>query len=93
MSPKQSDGNDKIANGLQGLNKLLGHRTRLGICVLLARNDRRAASAGAAWLEGIAHSAGVALARVEPAPPGPDFPGLASFPEGDPFRGWLLSQG
>ncbi len=40
MSPKQSDGNDQIRSGLQGLNKLLGHRTRLGICVLLARNDQ-----------------------------------------------------
>jgi 23S rRNA (cytosine1962-C5)-methyltransferase len=60
--------------------------------LLLTRNDRRATSADEAWLEGIARRAGVALARVEPAPPGPDFPGLACFPEGDPFRGWLLSR-
>jgi DNA-binding MarR family transcriptional regulator len=30
--------NESIADTLSDLNKLLGHRTRLGICVLLARH-------------------------------------------------------
>jgi DNA-binding PadR family transcriptional regulator len=33
------DGDAQIREGLKSLSKLLGHRTRLGICVLLARND------------------------------------------------------
>lgn len=40
MSPKRSDEENTIKTGLNGLHKLLGHRTRLGICVLLARNDQ-----------------------------------------------------
>ena len=40
MSPKPPDENNQIQTGLRGLHKLLGHRTRLGICVLLARNDQ-----------------------------------------------------
>lgn len=40
MTLKRTDRNDQIQTGLRGLNKLLGHRTRLGICVLLARNDQ-----------------------------------------------------
>jgi DNA-binding MarR family transcriptional regulator len=35
MSGDDSEG---IRNALNNLNKLLGHRTRLGICVLLARH-------------------------------------------------------
>ena len=40
MTPKPTDLNDQIQTGLRGLHKLLGHRSRLGICVLLARNDQ-----------------------------------------------------
>jgi DNA-binding MarR family transcriptional regulator len=40
MTSKPVDENESIQAGLRGLNKLLGHRTRLGICVLLARNDQ-----------------------------------------------------
>lgn len=40
MTPKRTDLNDQIRTGLRGLQKLLGHRSRLGICVLLARNDQ-----------------------------------------------------
>jgi DNA-binding PadR family transcriptional regulator len=39
MPRKEADGHRQVRAGLQGLNKLLGHRGRLGICVLLARND------------------------------------------------------
>jgi hypothetical protein len=35
----------------------------------------------------VADAAGIALASVEAAPPGPDFPRLAAFPEGDAFEG------
>ena len=40
MTRQRPDENASIQSGLRGLHKLLGHRTRLGICVLLARNDR-----------------------------------------------------
>lgn len=40
MTPQRTDRNDQIQTGLRGLQKLLGHRSRLGICVLLARNDQ-----------------------------------------------------
>jgi DNA-binding MarR family transcriptional regulator len=39
MSQRHPDGDAQIQEGLRSLSKLLGHRTRLGICVLLARND------------------------------------------------------
>lgn len=39
MRHRPPDGDAQIQEGLKGLSKLLGHRTRLGICVLLARND------------------------------------------------------
>jgi len=41
-------------------------------------------------LERLADRAGRSVAGLEPAPPGPDFPGRGGFPEGDAFEGWLL---
>ena len=37
MSPETTDKGPW--SGLQGFQKILGHRSRLGICALLARND------------------------------------------------------
>lgn len=39
MPHRPPDGDTQVREGLKNLSKLLGHRTRLGICVLLARND------------------------------------------------------
>ena len=39
MPHSPPEGDNYIREGLKNLSKLLGHRTRLGICVLLARND------------------------------------------------------
>jgi DNA-binding PadR family transcriptional regulator len=39
MPRKRPDEDAEIREGLRNLSKLLGHRVRLGICVLLARND------------------------------------------------------
>lgn len=39
MSRKRASADGLIQAGLRGLNKLLGHRARLGICILLARSD------------------------------------------------------
>lgn len=55
--------------------------------LLVCRNDRAARGDLADAVRRIAAEAEVPLARVEPAPPGPDFPALAGFPEGDPFEG------
>ncbi|MEZ4216530.1 MAG: class I SAM-dependent methyltransferase [Myxococcota bacterium] len=61
--------------------------------LLVCRNDRarRGPSLGDAC-EAAARAAGVRLARLDAAPPGPDFPSLPGFPEGDPFRGVLLER-
>ena len=42
-------------------------------------------------VERVAHDASVRLSSVEPAGPGPDFPSLSGFPEGEPFRGLLVT--
>ncbi len=39
MPRRPPEGDAQIREGLKHLSKLLGHRTRLGICALLARND------------------------------------------------------
>ncbi len=40
MPDKKTDPGEAAWDGLDGFHKLLGHRGRLGICVLLARNDQ-----------------------------------------------------
>jgi len=39
MESKPDADSRQVREDLKSLNKLLGHRARLGICVLLARND------------------------------------------------------
>ena len=79
-----------VRRDLEPLAEAALGRLEPGGWLLLARNDRRAAGASEDWIPKRARQAGVALERVEPAPPGPDFPALAGFPEGGPFRAWLL---
>jgi 23S rRNA (cytosine1962-C5)-methyltransferase len=64
-------------------------RLEPGGWLLACRNDRAGRGRLRATLEEAAQAARVELAAVEPAPPGPDFPSLAGFPEGDPFEGVL----
>ena len=40
MSRRKNEPQQSDWDGLDGLDRLLEHRTRLGICVLLSRNDR-----------------------------------------------------
>jgi 23S rRNA (cytosine1962-C5)-methyltransferase len=58
-----------------------------GGTLLVCRNDRATRGALARLVEEEATRASVALARLESAPPGPDFPSLPGFPEGDPYEG------
>ena len=65
MTPKRTDENDQIQTGLRGLHKLLGHRTRLGICVLLARNDQLSFRRLKQLLEETDGSLGAQLRKLE----------------------------
>ncbi len=62
MSGDQSKG---IRNALNNLNKLLGHRTRLGICVLLARHTALSFSRLKELLEKTDGSLGAQLRKLE----------------------------
>jgi 23S rRNA (cytosine1962-C5)-methyltransferase len=64
-------------------------RLEPGGWLLACRNDRAGRGRLRAAVEEAARAARVELASVEPAPPGPDFPRLAGFPEGDPFEAVL----
>jgi len=56
--------------------------------LLVCRNDRTQRGPSLAdACEAAARASGVRLAKIEAAGPGPDFPSLRGFPEGDPFRG------
>jgi len=63
-----------------------------GGTLLVCRNDRARRGALARLVQEEATRASVALASVESAPPGPDFPSLPGFPEGDPFEGVLAQR-
>jgi len=63
-----------------------------GGTLLVCRNDRAMRGALARLVREEATRASVALAGVESAPPGPDFPSLPGFPEGDPFEGVLAER-
>ncbi|HBZ72462.1 MAG TPA: hypothetical protein DEP35_23090 [Deltaproteobacteria bacterium] len=63
-----------------------------GGTLLVCRNDRAARGGLARLVEEEATRTSVALIRLEPAPPGPDFPSLPGFPEGDPFEGVLAQR-
>lgn len=62
-------------------------RLNPGGLLLACRNDHAARDALASLIEEVAHEAGVSLDRIDNAPPGPDFPRLANFPEGNAFEG------
>jgi 23S rRNA (cytosine1962-C5)-methyltransferase len=64
-------------------------RLEPGGWLLACRNDRAGRGRLRDALEEAARAAHVALGAVEPALPGPDFPRLAGFPEGDPFEAVL----
>lgn len=65
MKRAPSDENATIQSGLRGLNKLLGHRTRLGICVLLAHNDQLSFSRLKELLEETDGNLGAQLRKLE----------------------------
>ena len=71
--------------------------------LLAARGAGPCGAAARAWA-GDALGVDLAIERVarrlhrpveslDPAPPGADHPGLAGFPEGDAFEGWLARLG
>ena len=62
MSGDESNG---IRNALNNLNRLLGHRTRLGICVLLARHTALSFSRLKELLEETDGSLGAQLRKLE----------------------------
>ncbi len=64
MSEKRNEG---IREGLGRLDKLLEHRTRLGICVLLARNDKLSFSRLKDVLQETDGSLGAHLRKLEDA--------------------------
>ena len=65
MPRKPHDGDEQIREGLNNLVKLLGHRTRLGICVLLARNDALSFSRLKELLEETDGNLGAQLRKLE----------------------------
>ncbi len=60
-----------------------------GGALLVCRNDRATRGTLARLVQEEATRESVELARLDAAPPGPDFPSLLGFPEGDPFEGVL----
>ena len=64
-------------------------RLEAGGWLLACRNDRAGRGRLRGALEEAARAARVELESIEPARPGPDFPSLAGFPEGDPFEAVL----
>jgi 23S rRNA (cytosine1962-C5)-methyltransferase len=62
-------------------------RLNPGGLLLACRNDHAARTSLASLIEEIALENGVPLERIDGAPPGPDFPRLANFPEGNAFDG------
>ena len=61
----ENNQSDEIKNTLNKLNKLLGHRTRLGICVLLARHTAFSFSRLKELLEETDGSLGAQLRKLE----------------------------
>jgi 23S rRNA (cytosine1962-C5)-methyltransferase len=60
--------------------------------LLVTRNDRRAQGKLEVILEEIAKTERIQLAYIKSAPPGPDFPRMKGFPEGDSFQGVLAKR-
>ena len=67
MSKQPTDSDQPIWNGLDGLDKLLEHRARLGICVLLSRNDMLSFRRLKALLEETEGSLGAHLKKLDDA--------------------------
>jgi 23S rRNA (cytosine1962-C5)-methyltransferase len=67
-------------------------RLRPSGILLACRNDRGAHGTLGLLVASVAEAAGIALASVEEAPPGADFPRFAAFPEGDPFEGAIATR-
>jgi len=65
MSRHRAESDGVIWDKLNGYNKLLEHRTRLGICVLLARNDSLTFSRLKALLKETDGALGAHLRRLE----------------------------
>ena len=63
--PRRTEKGDGFWNGLDGLDKLLEHRTRLGICVILSRNDTVNFQRLKALLEETDGSLGAHLRKLE----------------------------
>jgi 23S rRNA (cytosine1962-C5)-methyltransferase len=68
------------------------HRLRPGGILLACRNDHSAKDNLRERVLAAAKATGVALAKVEAAPPGPDFPRLEGFREGDSFEGVIATR-
>jgi 23S rRNA (cytosine1962-C5)-methyltransferase len=73
------------------LSECLG-RLRPGGMLLVCRHDRGPRGVMAPLVHSVADAAGIELTSVEEAPPGPDFPRMASFPEGDAFEGVVATR-
>jgi 23S rRNA (cytosine1962-C5)-methyltransferase len=67
-------------------------RLRAGGTLLACRNDRGVRGSLHSLVRAVADAAGIPLAGVAEAPPGPDFPRLAAFPEGDAFEGVIATR-
>ena len=65
MSPRRVDFDGPSLGGLNGLDKLLEHRTRLGICILLYRSEGLTFSRLKALLEETDGSLGAHLQKLE----------------------------
>jgi 23S rRNA (cytosine1962-C5)-methyltransferase len=68
-------------------------RLRPGGSLLACRNDRRSRGTLGPLLRAVAEAAEIELTDVAEAPPGPDFPRLPVFPEGDAFEGVIATRG
>lgn len=65
MPRKRPDEDEGIREGLRNLSKLLGHRVRLGICALLARNDELSFSRLKELIEETDGNLGAQLRKLE----------------------------
>lgn len=75
------------------LSELIGlclQRLAPGGHLLVCRNDQGARRPLSKLIDQTARETHVPLAKLEPAGPGPDFPSLKHFPEGQSFEGLLI---
>lgn len=75
----------KLERDLPPLVEMALRRLAPGGVLFVSRNDRRRRESALDLLRASASRAGVVLSDLEAAPPGPDFPRLRGFPEGDSF--------